>query len=76
MKIDIPKTVALECPSCNSTGHSIDDNQITTCGSCDLKLHKDELIEQNKSNIRSKINTKKIAEDLAKTLSKRFKNFK
>ena len=44
MKIDIPKTVALECPSCNSTGHSIDDNQITTCGSCDLKLHKDELI--------------------------------
>jgi protein PhnA len=76
MKLDIPKTVEIECPSCNAVGHSIDDYDITTCGSCGLEIHKDELIEANKPKIRQKINIDKIKKDLVKDLQKRFKNFK
>lgn len=76
MKIDIPKTVEIECPACDNTGHSIDDNDMTTCGTCGLELHKDELIEANKEKVRQKINPEKIAKNLAKQLQKKFKNFK
>lgn len=76
MKLNIPKTVTIECPSCDSTGHSTDDNDITTCGTCGLQLHKDELINANKTKIRKKINPEKIKQDLVKELRKKFKNFK
>lgn len=76
MKINIPKTVEIECPACDNTGHSIDDNEITTCGNCGLKLHKDELIEANKEKAIQKINPEQIAKDLKKQFEKKFKNFK
>ncbi len=68
MKLNIPKTVYIECPSCDYSGHSTDINDITICCNCGLQLHKDELININKTKIE-----KKIEQDLMKEL---FKNFK
>lgn len=73
MKLNIPdQQITLSCPSCDSTLLSIDENEIATCGTCGLKLHKDELIEQN--NILDKVDTNKIATDLAKEMKKIFKS--
>ncbi|EPF6238928.1 TPA: hypothetical protein MW699_002458 [Acinetobacter baumannii] len=73
MKINIPdQQIALTCPNCESNLLSIDENEIVTCGTCDLKLHKHELIDQN--NIVEKIDTKQIAEDVAKEMKKFFKS--
>ncbi|TCH64752.1 hypothetical protein [Acinetobacter sp. ANC 4862] len=72
MKLNIPdQQITLVCPNCDSTFFSIDENEIVTCGTCDLKLHKDELIEQN--NIADKIDTNQIAKDLAKKMKNIFK---
>ena len=72
MKLNIlDQHITLVCPNCESTLFSIDENEIVTCGTCDLKLHKDELIEQN--NIVEKIDTNQIAKDLAKEMKKIFK---
>ncbi len=72
MKLNIPnQQINLDCPNCESTLLSIDENEIVTCSVCDLKLHKDELIEQN--NIVEKIDTNQIAKDLAKEMKKMFK---
>ena len=76
MKINIPKTIEIECPSCNTVGHSIDDSDITTCGSCGLELHKSELIEANKPKIRQKINLDQVKKDIVNDLKKRLKGFK
>ena len=44
MKLNIPnQKITLTCPSCESTFFSVDENEIATCGTCSLKLHKDEL---------------------------------
>ena len=72
MKLNIPsQKITLACPSCESTLFSIDENELATCGTCSLTLHKDELIEQN--NILEKMDTNKIATDLAKEMKKMFK---
>ncbi len=43
MKLNIPdQQITLSCPSCDCTLFSIDENEIATCGTCGLKLHKDE----------------------------------
>lgn len=76
MKLDIPKTIELECPNCRHIGHHVDESEILTCGGCGLKLHKIEFIEQNKAKVKSKIDTKKITEDLIKELKKGLKKFK
>ncbi|EXC74410.1 hypothetical protein J469_4187, partial [Acinetobacter baumannii 1046051] len=56
MKLNIPdQQITLSCPSCDCTLLSIDENEIATCGTCGLKLHKDELIEQN--HILDKVDT-------------------
>lgn len=71
MKINIPNQITLTCPSCDSDLFSIDDNEIATCSTCNLQLHKDELIEQN--NIVDKLDTEQIAKDLAQEIKKIFK---
>jgi len=71
MKINIPDQIELTCPSCDNNLFSIDENEIATCATCDLKLHKNELIEQN--NIIEKLDTKQIAKDLTKEMKKIFK---
>jgi hypothetical protein len=73
MKLNIPdQQITLSCPSCDCTLFSIDENEIATCGTCGLKLHKDELIEQN--HILDKVDTNKIATDLEKEMKKIFKD--
>ena len=72
MKLNIPnQKITLTCPSCESTFFSVDENEIATCGTCSLKLLKDEVIEQN--NLLEKVDTNKIATDLAKEMKKMFK---
>ncbi|RZG48485.1 ECs_2282 family putative zinc-binding protein [Acinetobacter wuhouensis] len=71
MKINIPDKITLTCPSCDSDLFSIDNNEIATCSTCNLQLHKDELIEQN--NIADKLDTTQIAKDLAQEIKKIFK---
>lgn len=72
MELNIPdQNITLVCPNCENTLFSIDENKIVTCGTCDLKLHKDELIDQN--YIADKIDTNQIAKDLAKEMKKIFK---
>jgi protein PhnA len=41
------------------------------CATCDLQLHKNELIEQN--NLLAKLDSKQIAKDLTKEMKKIFK---
>lgn len=65
MKLNIPdQQITLVCPSCENTLFSIDENKIVTCGTCDLKLYKEELIEQN--HIVDKIDTNQIAKEMKK----------
>ena len=71
MKINIPDQITLTCPSCDSDLFSIDDNEIAKCSTCNLQLHKDELIEQN--NIADELDTEQIAKDLAQEIKKIFK---
>lgn len=72
MKFNIPnQIIALTCPSCESSLFSINEDEIAICGTCDLKLHKNELIEQN--NISDKVDTNKITTALTKEMQKMFK---
>lgn len=74
MKLNIPeREITLVCPNCDSPLLSKDENEIITCETCDLQLHKDELIEQNNINIVEKIDVNQIAEDLAKEMRKYLK---
>lgn len=72
MKLNIPdQKITLVCPNCENTLFSMDENKIVTCSTCNLTLHKDELIEQN--HVTDKIDTNKIAKDLAQEMKKIFK---
>ena len=71
MKINIQYQIEITCPSCDSNLFSIDENEMAKCATCDLQLHKNELIEQN--NLLAKLDSKQIAKDLTKEMKKIFK---
>ncbi|MDM1285579.1 hypothetical protein [Acinetobacter indicus] len=71
MKLDLPESITLNCPSCKSEYLAIDEYKIVSCQTCGLKIHKDELINQN--NLEEKINIEQLSKDLTKEIQKIFK---